>query len=270
MQDRTYFLGANTAQGFFSCYDSFCRAEDGGFLWIIKSGPGSGKSTLMRRVAAEARKRGHAVETALCSGDPDSLDGVFVPELRFGVMDGTSPHVLEPRAIGADSLYLDFSPFYDVRSLKEKQAEFNALYSAYKEPYRDAYRALAEFPAPPADTIPQNALRRFDAAICCRGVKRLHNLESADTVDREELQAALLDARIVYLHPLFPTVAEGAELNDSRILRTDIPIPDCSEAFRSLAQAKKAHDELEAAYRAYIDFGGVEAFTRELLRDLFK
>ena len=270
MQDRTYFLGANSVHGFFSCYDSFCRAEDGNFLWIIKSGPGSGKSTLMRRVAAEAKKSGHAVETVLCSGDPDSLDGVYVPELRFGVVDGSAPHVLEPRAFGADSLYLDFSPFYDVKSLKEKQSEFNELYNAYKEPYRDAYHSLAQFTAPTADTIPRNALCRFDAAVCCQGVKRLDNLEYAETVDRDKLQAALPEALIVYLHPLWPSVVEGAELNDGRILRTDIPIPDCGEAIKSLAQAKKAHDELEAAYRPYVDFGGVEAFTREVLRDLFK
>ena len=44
-----YFLGANSASGFFSLYDRF--PEPGEFLTVIKGGPGCGKSTFMSMLA---------------------------------------------------------------------------------------------------------------------------------------------------------------------------------------------------------------------------
>ena len=48
---------------------------------IAVIGPsGSGKSTFMRIIADSARKAGMSVEYIHCSGDPDSLDGIRIPE----------------------------------------------------------------------------------------------------------------------------------------------------------------------------------------------
>ena len=60
-------------------------------LYIIKSGPGSGKSSLMRRVERHLQAAGLKTEQVLCSGDPDSLDAVIVPELGAAIVDGTAP-----------------------------------------------------------------------------------------------------------------------------------------------------------------------------------
>ena len=73
--ETSYFLGANTASGFLSLYDGFCRGE-GDYLRIVKGGPGTGKSGFMRAIGREAAKRGLDVEYVRCSGDPASLDGV--------------------------------------------------------------------------------------------------------------------------------------------------------------------------------------------------
>ena len=77
---RQFFLGANTGAGFVSLYPEFTNPGKGSFFWYIKGGPGNGKSTLMRRAAERAESAGLTVETILCSGDPDSLDGIFIPE----------------------------------------------------------------------------------------------------------------------------------------------------------------------------------------------
>ena len=47
-----YFLGGNTASGFVSFYGQFCRGPEH-FLWVIKGGPGCGKSTLMKCILGE-------------------------------------------------------------------------------------------------------------------------------------------------------------------------------------------------------------------------
>ena len=98
----TFFLGANSESGFYSLYDQFCAAPSD-TLHIIKSGPGTGKSTFMRRIGRAAEERGFDVEYILCSGDPDSLDGVYIPVLHTGWVDGTAPHIIEPKLFGASA-----------------------------------------------------------------------------------------------------------------------------------------------------------------------
>ena len=88
-----YFLGANSPDGFYSLYDQLidpAAAED---IFILKGGPGCGKSTLMRRVGTALEDKGLQVEYIQCSGDPDSLDGIVAPALKIAIVDGTAPHV---------------------------------------------------------------------------------------------------------------------------------------------------------------------------------
>ena len=104
-----YFLGANSPAGFYSLYDQLIDPAEADAVFILKGGPGCGKSTLMKRVAAAAEERGLQVEYIRCSGDPDSLDGVVIPQLnsldaillpekKTAIVDGTAPH--ERAAIG--------------------------------------------------------------------------------------------------------------------------------------------------------------------------
>ena len=138
-----FFLGANSKNGFFSLYDSFTDPAAGDFLWIIKGGPGSGKSSFMKRVGAAAESAGQQAEYILCSGDPDSLDAVYLPEKRVAYVDGTAPHVIEPKYPGASACYLDFSRFLDKDSLRPALPEIAALNRRYKALYAEAYALLS-------------------------------------------------------------------------------------------------------------------------------
>ena len=55
MPNIRYFLGGNTPAGFYSLYHQLSDADRLRALYIIKGGPGSGKSTLMRRVERHAQ-----------------------------------------------------------------------------------------------------------------------------------------------------------------------------------------------------------------------
>ena len=87
-----YFLGANSPQGFYSLYPELLAPEQASVIYILKGGPGCGKSTLMRQVAARAEEEGETVEYILCSGGPGSLDAVLLPGRRAALVDGTAPH----------------------------------------------------------------------------------------------------------------------------------------------------------------------------------
>ncbi len=83
MKQTHFFLGANSAEGFYGLYDQLldARLYD---LIILKGTPGCGKSTFMRRVAAALEERGLETVYIHCSGDPESLDGVISPAIRTG------------------------------------------------------------------------------------------------------------------------------------------------------------------------------------------
>ena len=86
-----WFLGANTPGGLNSLYESFRRDEALERCWLLKGGPGCGKSTLMARVAERAEQAGMQVEYIHCSGDPDSLDGVYILQKHYAIFDATAP-----------------------------------------------------------------------------------------------------------------------------------------------------------------------------------
>lgn len=137
----SFFLGSNSESGFYSLYDHFCNAPSD-MLHIIKGGPGTGKSTFMRRIGNAAIERGYNVEYILCSGDPDSLDGVYIPALHTGWVDGTAPHIIEPRLFGAAGDYVNLGQFCNTALLKECRDLIESITAQYKSHYAGAYAYL--------------------------------------------------------------------------------------------------------------------------------
>lgn len=122
-----FFLGANTPNGFYSLFDELYEPEDGWHLYIIKGGPGTGKSTLMKHVAAECDKRGLYCERIYCSSDPSSLDAVIIPHKKISICDGTPPHTVEPRFPGISETFVDLGRCRDDKKLRENAAKIIAL-----------------------------------------------------------------------------------------------------------------------------------------------
>ena len=137
------FLGANSRYGFRSLYSGFCSPEKGCWLNIIKGGPGCGKSSFMKRIASAAEGHGLAAERVFCSGDPDSLDGVFIPALAVGYVDGTAPHSMDCPYPAACGSYIDLGRFYDTDALHGKKDTIMELNTRYKALYADAYRQIS-------------------------------------------------------------------------------------------------------------------------------
>ena len=136
------FLGGNTPSGFYSLYHQLSDPEQFRAVYIIKSGPGSGKSSLMRRVGRHAEAAGLETEEVLCSGDPDSLDALILPQLGAAIVDGTSPHVLEPKCPGVIDRYIDLSGFYNREGLQPLKQNVLDAFAEYQGHYKRVYRCL--------------------------------------------------------------------------------------------------------------------------------
>lgn len=131
-----FFLGANSKDGFVSLFPRL-QQEAPRRLYVVKSGPGCGKSTCISRLSEAL---GGAEELIFCSSDPDSLDGAVLQDAA--ILDGTAPHVFEPSFPGCDGDYLPLPAFLDRQGLEAQAPALYALRAASRRHYDQAYRLI--------------------------------------------------------------------------------------------------------------------------------
>lgn len=147
---RHMFPGGNTPRGFFSYYDNILPQEEATRIIVIKGGPGVGKSSFMKKIAKEMLDEGYDVEMMHCSSDPNSLDGVVIPGIKVAFMDGTAPHIVDPKNPGAVDEIIHLGDYWNetgIRANKEyimkDNKEVGKLFArAYK--YLSAANAIYE------------------------------------------------------------------------------------------------------------------------------
>ena len=98
-------------------------------MYLIKSGPGCGKSTLMKRLAVKAEQKGEPIQRIHCASDPDSLDGVIFLDKRAAIVDATAPHVMEPDAPGAEEQVVSLYHTLDADALHAHADEVKRLFA---------------------------------------------------------------------------------------------------------------------------------------------
>ena len=134
MESKHYFLSANTNEGFCNYFDFATSPARDGYVYILKGGSGTGKSTLMKNVGKFFGGLGESIEYFHCSSDPESLDGVLIRERNVAVVDGTSPHVREANIPGTDSKIINLGESIS-DSIRTKRKEIEKLYIKKKHAY---------------------------------------------------------------------------------------------------------------------------------------
>ncbi len=147
-----FFLGCNSGGGFVSYFDKSYNIRGGWFAYIIKGGPGTGKSTFMKKAAMRAADKGLQVILSPCTGDPDSLDAVMLPQKRIIIMDGTAPHVVEGKYIGAAERIVNIGDCFDFSKLRKRRTEIAEINDSISALYRRVYRYTAVTAALKNDT----------------------------------------------------------------------------------------------------------------------
>lgn len=176
-----FFLGANSPKGFYSRFDQLFNYKEGCCSVLIKGGPGTGKSTVLKKAAAVLKDKGVSTELIYCTADTDSLDAVITADGAFSALDATLPHAAEPKYPGAYEEILDLSACWNGAVLKSNMAKITALFDANRELHAKARKYIAaaaelleEAARLSAETLSPEKIVRTASRICTRefGKKR--------------------------------------------------------------------------------------------------
>ncbi len=137
-----FFAASNSSKGFRNYYDMIFGQSGISKVYIIKGGPGTGKSRFMHDAAEYAESLHKYVEYYNCSSDPDSLDGIII-DGEVAIIDGTAPHASDPSLPGAREEIVNLGAFWNGEALYERYDEIAALNRQKSACFARAYRYLA-------------------------------------------------------------------------------------------------------------------------------
>lgn len=138
---RKMFPGANTANGFYSLFENIIP-EGVNRIFCLKGGPGTGKSSLMKKIGREFQKRGYDIEFHYCSSDPDSLDGVVIKKLKVVLLDATAPHIVDPKLPGAIDEIVNLGTCWDYKKLEDNKDEIKEWNDRIGDSFQRSFRFL--------------------------------------------------------------------------------------------------------------------------------
>ncbi len=102
--------------------------------YLITGKPGTGRTTIVKKVADTILGRGFSVEYYHCCLDPDKIDHAIVPELGTGIFNASEPHVLMP---DAGDVLLNTAHFVDHDRLQRLEGEVQEAQEVYSRALDD-------------------------------------------------------------------------------------------------------------------------------------
>lgn len=138
---KNIYPGGNTSQGFYSFYENVLSGLER--IFILKGGPGTGKSSMVRKLGTKYVNKGYDITYLHCSSDTNSLDGVII-DGRFAVVDGTAPHVIDPKLPGIVDEIINLGDCWDREKLLPYKKEITEMRSQITLHYKKAYEFFKE------------------------------------------------------------------------------------------------------------------------------
>ena len=188
---KRYFAAANTGKGFKSYFEELFFSPKISRRYIIKGGPGTGKSSFMKRIALFAQAKGYDVEYYYCSSDTRSLDGIILNG-SIAIFDGTSPHSYDTVLPGACDEIINLGSFWSRELLTERKQDISELDRIKKQAYSSAYGFLASAGtlSDIADTLTENViLREKLLTVALKTYERLGALKNTGTQSVRQVSA---------------------------------------------------------------------------------
>lgn len=138
-KERHLFPGSNTSEGFYPFFQYIINTNEAKRIFYIKGGPGTGKSSLMKKIGNIFLDKGYTVEFFHCSSDNESLDAININNLGVALIDGTAPHINDPNFPGAIDEILNLGICLDEKKLELEKDNIVEISNKIKDNFNRAY-----------------------------------------------------------------------------------------------------------------------------------
>lgn len=139
---RKLFPGGNTYIGSYPLFD-YIIPKNVNRIFCLKGGPGVGKSSMMKKIGKEFVELGYDVELFYCTSDPSSLDGIVIKDLGVVLLDGTAPHIVDPKNPGAIDEIINLGEYWNLEGIEKNKNEVIECNKDISNSFRRAYKFLA-------------------------------------------------------------------------------------------------------------------------------
>ncbi len=138
----SYFAAANGYCGFRDYFDDVFNPYRLEHIFILKGGPGTGKSSLMKTLLFDPAFKNFDKEAIYCSSDPASLDGVVIGD-QVAVIDGTAPHSRDTKLPGVVDEIINLGENWDEKNLLKSTIKIKEINQRKSKEYNSAYKYLS-------------------------------------------------------------------------------------------------------------------------------
>lgn len=135
--------GSNTSVGFYSYFDYILDPKEARKIYYFKGGPGVGKSYMMKKIGHQVVDMGIDVEFHHCAADPESVDAIVIPSIKVAIIDGTAPHMIDPKYPGVTGSLYNLGEFLNEEGLGENKDNIIKAMEDNKNIYIRVYKYLA-------------------------------------------------------------------------------------------------------------------------------
>lgn len=139
---RNYLVSANTSAGYVTFFNEIIN--DSERIYILKGGPGSGKSTFIKKIGYDLLDHGYDIDFIYSPSDTNSLDGLFINDIKVLIVDGSMPNIIEPKYPGAVERVLNFNDFWDIDYLRKNKDIIKYYFDELSSEYEVLYQQLKE------------------------------------------------------------------------------------------------------------------------------
>ena len=166
------YFGAATVNGSFDYIANITQCL--GKRYFIKGRPGTGKSTLLKKLVKKAVDAGFEAEVYHCAFDPQSLDMLVVRELDFCIFDSTSPHEYFP-SLPTDEIIDVYEAAVEPGTDEKNAKKLTQFQHDYKEQVGKATEKL-RLAKESYDRAQQTHLSRLDKAACKESAEQIKSI----------------------------------------------------------------------------------------------
>ncbi|MEN6326428.1 MAG: hypothetical protein ABFD18_09535, partial [Syntrophomonas sp.] len=124
------FASSNTSQGFYTFIPDLIA--DLKKVYILKGATGTGKSTFIRLLGESISEQGYEVEFWISAADGVSPDGVYVPQLKAAIVNGSLPQPIDPTYPAGREVIINLSEYWNKEIIDFNSREITQLVEKYQ------------------------------------------------------------------------------------------------------------------------------------------